>query len=372
MAQPKSVLVDSLSSWIDDVGSYQSLTETYGDTSTALVGGTIDYPSSSIEKIGSGWATWSGDYTGEVVWDASANSVTIDVSGLSAFGFEVEPDQYKAEPITVKLSNGQKLTAQVQGQAGAQFFGYVGGDVTSITISDAVGHDFAFGDFRAVAQDGIDYRAPSAGADPIATNAQTVAATYGFAGEYLGGNDSYLTKAKATQLTKAGIAIVSLYENAAMAKASYFGLDALANGMAVGKAAYADAVKVGQSAFAQSAIYFGVDFDPGRKASALAGIESFFKGVAQGFATEAASLSGGNVLFSIGVYGSGEVDNLIKNTDHLASYGMLAGATSWTGSAAYNNWDVKQTISGATVQGVGVDTDIDKGTYFGQWGIAHA
>ena len=52
----------------------------------------------------------------------------------------------------------------------------------------------------------------------------------------------------------------------------------------------------------------------------------YYQGIAEGFATEATELSGGVVLFKIGIYGYGAADNAIKDQDHLATYSWLSGS----------------------------------------------
>jgi len=165
MAMNDVIFTESLATWVSDVETsgfpasgvaspaFDTLTSNYGSTSTALPpGAEVSYPSSEVLSIGNGWATWSGGYTGEVVFNG-ATSIPINLSSVSAFGFQVEPNQFQTESITVTftltLSNGQTetLTDNVNGDAGAQFFGFVGWGVSSITITDNSGDNFAFGNF---------------------------------------------------------------------------------------------------------------------------------------------------------------------------------------------------------------------------------
>ena len=109
--------------------------------------------------VGTSWATWQGQpgSNGTTVYNAPASNVMADfhpgsIFGLGtfhavdAFGFYVEPDAFVTDTITLGLSDGSSLSQDVNGNGGASFFGWVGGGVTSITIS-STGGDFAFGDF---------------------------------------------------------------------------------------------------------------------------------------------------------------------------------------------------------------------------------
>jgi hypothetical protein len=103
----------------------------------------------SDRKIGNGWATWSGGYTGEVLWTLGATSVTGsfgDGGILGGFGFESEPDPFASHLITLALSDGSTLSQAVNGNAGAKFFGWTTDiGIASMTIASDV--DFAFGRF---------------------------------------------------------------------------------------------------------------------------------------------------------------------------------------------------------------------------------
>lgn len=100
-------------------------------------------------RVGSGWATWSNGYTGDVYWTGST-TVTITLPILtSAFYFYAEPDQFSVFNITA-TSGTTILAENVDGTAGAKFFGfYTDGSTSlstiSITTTDQTG--FAVGEF---------------------------------------------------------------------------------------------------------------------------------------------------------------------------------------------------------------------------------
>ncbi len=87
--------------------------------------------------IGSGWATWSGGYTGAVLV-SSPNTLTGTFdSSLYAFGLEIEPNVYSIFDVTLTLSDDSSLTIPVAGNSGAQFFGWTEGDIAAMTINVA-------------------------------------------------------------------------------------------------------------------------------------------------------------------------------------------------------------------------------------------
>jgi hypothetical protein len=379
------VFTDSQATWESDVGgahsSFDNITSNYAADSTTLVGGeSVTYPSSDVlnvtETTTTPWETWSGGYTGEVVWDKTATSVTINLAGVSAFGFQVEPEQFQTESITVTLSDGQSITDDVNGFQGAQFFGFVGTGITSITITDNSDDTFAFGNFYYEPALGLD----SSSINAIASQASSVAQQYGFVGAYLNPHNKgadILNSTLASDITNAGLQIVSLYQTHNMADASWFVLNA-ENGTLenkaekIGELAYTDAMLDGQGAWPGSAIYFGIDFNPGKAVpgfpnetpkTLLADVATFFKGIALGFQKAA----NGVVEFTVGVYGAGETDMTIVGSG-LAKYSWLAGSPDWLGFKQDTTWNIKQMVNAGSVNGLVVDTDKTTGYYFGQWG----
>jgi hypothetical protein len=106
----------------------------------------------SHRQIGSGWATWSHGYTGDVYYTngASRLTLTFDQKDMNAFYFYVEPNFFGVHPFTItaidSLSDPHSVTAMIEGSAGAQGFlviGYM--DAIRISLND--GTDFAVGEF---------------------------------------------------------------------------------------------------------------------------------------------------------------------------------------------------------------------------------
>lgn len=126
------------------VADYQSV------GSVTLAGGTTLTFDASVEKrtVPGSWSTWSGGYTGAVLFrDGDEVSATISPV-LSAFGFDMEPNQFGTYELTLTLIDGTELSQMVTGLAGAKFFGWVGEGVASYTMSaEADADGFAFGRF---------------------------------------------------------------------------------------------------------------------------------------------------------------------------------------------------------------------------------
>lgn len=145
----------SLASWEAAVGTWTETTHLGPADNTIVSGATLADGTAlgfsqnlQVETIGIGWATWCCGYTGNVVESYGTgflNTENWTISPVSGFGMFIEPDNFSLLGITLTLSSGDSVTQAVQGDAGAQFFGWVGSGVTSLTISSS--SDFAEGDF---------------------------------------------------------------------------------------------------------------------------------------------------------------------------------------------------------------------------------
>jgi len=114
-------------------------------------------PSLTNFEIGSGWATWSHGYTGDVYATLGPTSATMTMPAQTrAFYFYAEPNPLAVFNITATAQDGTTSgPIPVDGNAGATYFGFfaTGPDlIASITVSSTV--DFAVGEF------GIAYNAP--------------------------------------------------------------------------------------------------------------------------------------------------------------------------------------------------------------------
>lgn len=149
-----------------------------------------------------------------------------------------------------------------------------------------------------------------------------------------------LTHAEAQALLVQGIKLVTIYEDGPTDD-TYFSTE---RGQRDGTHAHQFAVALGQPP--DTAIYFAVDYDAPDKDLTL--IAQYFAGVCHGL-----SVAGGGVArYAIGVYGSGLVCRLIKETRQLAAYAWLAESTGWAGHGNYAVPDLRQVIAGAALCGL--------------------
>jgi len=114
------------------------------------LGGLVGFsPSLEHRIVGSGWATWSHGYTGDVYWTQGASSATLTLPALTgAFYLYAEPNPLGVYTITATAQDGTFVTQNVQGNAGAAGYGFYGtGGSTIATITVTSGIDFAVGEF---------------------------------------------------------------------------------------------------------------------------------------------------------------------------------------------------------------------------------
>ena len=163
-------MYNDLAAWQVDVSTFQGTSVLPGaedsqPTSLILSGGSVlDNFDVAVQKlvVGSGWATWPGQPGSNgtsVYFSGGASSVTMDFTGghvlqagnpvpVDAFGMFIQPNTFNVFDITLQLAGGESVTQSVDGDGGAQFFGWTGLAVTSFTISADPGADgFAFGQF---------------------------------------------------------------------------------------------------------------------------------------------------------------------------------------------------------------------------------
>jgi hypothetical protein len=116
------------------------------------LGGDVTFSSAlSHREIGSGWATWSHGYTGDVYFDTDGSGVTLTMpADTAAFYLYAEPDPFAVHTITVTASDGTVSTIAAQpvdGSSGARGYGFYvdSGTLASIAISSDVA--YAIGEF---------------------------------------------------------------------------------------------------------------------------------------------------------------------------------------------------------------------------------
>ena len=112
------------------------------------LGGTVDFDATLTHvTVGSGWATWSHGYTGDVYY--FANGVTLTLPSLTgAFYLYAEPNPFAIYSITATTDDGTFVTQDVDGDSGAAgygFYGTGGSSIASIKITSDV--ELAAGEF---------------------------------------------------------------------------------------------------------------------------------------------------------------------------------------------------------------------------------
>ena len=102
-------------------------------------------------RVGQGWATWSNGYTGDVYSNPGTQTTITLPPGTKAFYFYAEPNQFQLLSVEAVAQDGTTSgPINVQGDSGAQYFGFYGtGDATlaSITVTTADPTGFAVGEF---------------------------------------------------------------------------------------------------------------------------------------------------------------------------------------------------------------------------------
>jgi hypothetical protein len=112
------------------------------------LGGTVDFGALHDQRtIGSGWATWSHGYAGDVYYTGGAASSTMTLpAGTAAFYFYAEPNPFSVFTMTATSADGTFLTFDVDGSSGAHGWGfYDAAGLVSITVTSSI--DFAVGEF---------------------------------------------------------------------------------------------------------------------------------------------------------------------------------------------------------------------------------
>ena len=101
--------------------------------------------------MGNGWATWSHGYTGDVYWTTGTQATDTLPPGTKAFYLYAEPNQFQLLSVEAVAQDGTTSgPVNVQGNSGAQYFGFYGtGDKTlaSITVTTADPTGFGIGEF---------------------------------------------------------------------------------------------------------------------------------------------------------------------------------------------------------------------------------
>jgi Bacterial Ig-like domain len=149
--------------------------------------GTLQFDRSmNHRKVGTGWATWSHGYTGDVYFSNDANQVVMTLpANTKAFYFYAEPDIQETFNVTATASDGTTSgPIPVNGNSGAQYFGFYttdGSSLSTIQVDvDPGASGFAVGEFG-IAYGPTDTTPPTVTdttPDGTASKTDTVTATF--------------------------------------------------------------------------------------------------------------------------------------------------------------------------------------------------
>lgn len=141
-----------------------------------------------------------------------------------------------------------------------------------------------------------------------------------------------LTLAEAQAIDTAGIRLAVVYQDR-QNQASDF---SRAAGERAGQIAFQYTREIGQPL--GTTIFFAVDYDA--DPADMTRIDAYFQGVALGLQAAA----GGQAPYLIGVYGSGFVCTRLRQAN-LVTHTWLSESTGHRGSATYQNWNIKQSVT---------------------------
>ena len=130
------------------------------------VGGTVDFGALLTHyRIGQGWATWSHGYTGDVYSTADATAVSMTLPAQTqAFYFYAEPDPWAEYTIVATAQDGTQITQNINGYAGAAYYGFYGTDgsfISTIAVTTPQPIGFAIGEFGIATYDSSCIPAPA-------------------------------------------------------------------------------------------------------------------------------------------------------------------------------------------------------------------
>ena len=118
-------------------------------------GGSLDFDAShSLRQIGSGWATWSHGYTGEVFYNNGllATGYDLNMDGVYAFDAYIEPNPFSVQTFTITAygSDGgmDTVVRDADGSSGAAHFGFYSTGETLTRIEIEGSSDWAIGEWR--------------------------------------------------------------------------------------------------------------------------------------------------------------------------------------------------------------------------------
>ena len=109
-------------------------------------------------RVGTGWATWSHGYGGDVYFSGfptGGDDPTVELTlppSTKAFAFYAEPNTFGSFSVEAIASDGTSSEpVNIQGNSGARYFGFYGRDgktLSSVTVTASDPRGFAIGEFQ--------------------------------------------------------------------------------------------------------------------------------------------------------------------------------------------------------------------------------
>jgi hypothetical protein len=115
-------------------------------------GGDLTFAASmSHRAIGSGWASWSHGYTGDVYFTGGATEIEMALpEGACAFYFYVEPNPFQLHTFKVLVDDWYESEEfEAHGSAGAAYCGIYYPGLSTVKVTCTSGVDFSVGEFGA-------------------------------------------------------------------------------------------------------------------------------------------------------------------------------------------------------------------------------
>lgn len=111
------------------------------------LGGDVTFDSPlQIRTVPTTWATWSHGYTGPVYWTQGRSAATLTLpADTAAFYFFAEPTLFGPYTVTATAQDGTFVTTTVEGNSGANYFGFYGTDGSVVSSIAVTAGENAFG-----------------------------------------------------------------------------------------------------------------------------------------------------------------------------------------------------------------------------------
>lgn len=122
----------------------------YVDRFPTVHGDVVLGQSAQKRTVPTGWRTWSHGAEPGVLWTVGATSLDLALpAGVNAIDFYLEPNPFAVVSFTVTTDGGTAtVTQDIDGYAGAKYFGFYSTDGAFSSIEISADTDFAIGEVR--------------------------------------------------------------------------------------------------------------------------------------------------------------------------------------------------------------------------------